>query len=69
MKFMFYNAESFNKMINGDYIEFQKIVEINAGAALYVAGEAANLKEGAIIAKKSIVEGRTKAFISKIINE
>ena len=64
-----YNAECFNKMINGDYIEFQKIVEINAGAALYVAGKATNLKEGAIIAKKSIVEGRAKEFIKKIINE
>ena len=64
-----YNADSFNKMINGDYKQFQQIVEINAGAALYIAGKAKNLKEGALIAKKTIVEGKTKEYISRIINE
>jgi len=64
-----YNAECFNKMINGNYIQFQNIVEINAGAALYLAGKAANLKEGTVIAKKSIENGKAKEFISSIINE
>ena len=32
-----YNANCFNKMINGDYKKFQKIVEINAGAAIYLS--------------------------------
>ena len=64
-----YNADSFNKMINGDFPQFQSIVEINAGAALYVAGKASNIKEGSIIAAKSIVEGKSKDFISKIISE
>ena len=64
-----YNAESFLKMINGDYIKFQKIVEINTGAAIYLAGKAKNIKEGALIAKKNITEGRTKEFISSITNE
>ena len=56
-------------MINGDYPQFQKIVEINAGAAIYLADKAKNIKEGALIAHKSITEGKTKEFLSKIINE
>ena len=61
-----YNAECFMKMINGDYNQFQKIVEINAGAAIYLSGKANNIKEGALIAEKSINEGKTKEFISGI---
>ena len=64
-----YNAECFMKMINGDYNQFQKIVEINAGAAIYLSGKAINIKEGALIAEKSIAEGRTKEFISRITDE
>mgnify|MGYP006224477837 FL=1 len=64
-----YNAECFMKMINGDYNQFQKIVEINAGAAIYLSGKAINIKEGALIAEKSIAEGRTKKFISRITDE
>ena len=64
-----YNAESFLKMINGDQIQFQKIVEINAGAAIYLSGKAKDIKEGALIAQKTITEGITKEFISNITNE
>ena len=64
-----YNAECFMKMINGDYNQFQKIVEINAGAAIYLSGKAINIKEGALIAEKSIAEGKTKEFISRITDE
>ena len=64
-----YNADSFLKMISGDYIQFQKIVEINAGAAIYLADKAKNIKEGALIAKKNIDEGKTKEFILSFTNE
>ena len=64
-----YNAECFIKMINGEYDQFQKIVEINAGAAIYLSGKASDIKEGALIAQKSITEGKTKDFISNITNE
>ena len=64
-----YNAECFMKMINGEYLQFQKIVEINAGAAIYLSGKANNIKEGALIAQKSITEGKMKDFISIITNE
>ena len=57
------------KMINGDYNQFQKIVEINAGATIYLSGKAGNIKEGALIAEKSINECKTIEFISRITNE
>ena len=63
-----YNAESFLKMINGNFVQFQKIVEINAGAAIYLSGKAKDIKEGALIAQKSINENKTKDFISRITN-
>ena len=56
-------------MIDGNFTKFQNIVEINAGAAIYLAGKVSNIKEGAIIAHKSISEGKTKKYINKITNE
>ena len=64
-----YNAECFLKMIEGNFNQFQNIVELNAGAAIYLAGKCSNIKEGAIIANKTISEGKTKEFITKITNE
>ena len=63
-----YNADSFIKMINGDFKKFQNIVEINAGAALYVAGKVKEIKEGAKIVKKTINSGQTKKYITNLIN-
>ena len=64
-----YNAESFLKMIDGNYLQFQKIVELNAGAAIYLAGKCSNIKDGALIASKAINEGITKKFIKKITDD
>ena len=64
-----YNAECFFKMIEGGYSQFQKIVELNAGAAIYLSGKCSNIKDGALIASKAINEGITKEFITKITNE
>ncbi len=64
-----FNAKCFNKMINGDYKNFQKIVEINAGAAIYLSGLTENLKESFELAKKVIEEGITKNFVNSLINE
>ena len=63
-----YNSDCFLKMINGDNKKFQSIVEINAGATLYLAGMAKSIKEGSQIVAKAINEGKTKSFITKIIN-
>ena len=64
-----YNANCFNKMINGDYSEFQMIVEINAGAAIYLSNLRNNLKDSFELAKKTIEEGITKNFVNSLINE
>ena len=64
-----YNANCFNKMINGDYREFQMIVEINAGAAIYLSNLRSNLKDSIELAKKNIDEGITKNFVKSLINE
>ncbi len=64
-----YNANCFNKMINGDYTEFQMIVEINAGAAIYLSNLRNNLKDSFELAKKTIEEGITKNFVNSLINE
>ena len=64
-----YNAECFLKMIDGNYPQFQKIVELNAGAAIYLSGKCSNIKEGALIASKVINEGITREFIKKITND
>ena len=56
-------------MIDGNFPQFQKIVEINAGAAIYLSGECSNIQEGANIAHRSIYEGKTKEFVKKITNE
>ncbi len=64
-----YNAECFLKMIDGNFPQFQNIVEINTGAAIYLAGKCSNIKEGTIIANKAITNGKTKEFIKKITNE
>ena len=63
-----FNVNCFKKMINGEYIEFQKIVEINAGIAIYLSNHAKNFKEGFDLAKKVIEEGITKNFVSSLIN-
>ena len=64
-----YNANCFNKMINGDYKKFQKIIEINAGAAIYLSNLRKNLRESFELAKKVIEEGITKKFVNSLINE
>ena len=64
-----YNAKCFLKMIDGNFKQFQNIVELNAGAAIYLSGKCSNIKEGALIANKIISEGKTKEFITKITNE
>jgi len=63
-----YNAKCFIKMIEGDYPKFQKIIEINAGAALYLSKIAKDLKEGFNLARKVINEGKTKKYLEKLIN-
>ena len=62
-----FNAKEIMKMLNNENINFQKIVEINSGATIYLSGLAKNIKEGTIIAKKHIDEGKSKQYVNSLI--
>tara|TARA_B110000014_G_C20024179_1_gene531534 strand:- start:515 stop:1051 length:537 start_codon:yes stop_codon:yes gene_type:complete len=62
-----YNAKEILKMLNNENKSFQKIVEINSGAAIYLSGMANSIKEGAEIAKKNIENGTSKKFLNSLI--
>ena len=63
-----YNAKEILKMLNNESKKFQKIIEINSGAAIYLSGIAKNIKEGAEIAKRNIEEGKSKKYLDDLIN-
>ena len=62
-----YNAKAFLEMIEGRNKSFQKIVELNAGAAIYLSGSVKNLKEGFEMANQVIVSGQSKEFFNKLV--
>ena len=62
-----YNAKKFIEMIEGSNKKFQQIIELNAGAALYLAKKARNLKEGFELARYAIDNKLTKKFLNKIL--
>ena len=55
-----YNAQAFLNMLEAPNNSFQKIVELNAGAAIYVAGLVDNLKDGFAISKQTINSNKIK---------
>ena len=61
-----YNAKKFIEMLNGTYREYQYIVELNAGAALYLAGICNNLKDGFDLARESIESKKTLNYVDSI---
>ena len=63
-----YNAKKFLKMLNGQNKKFQHIVELNAGAAIYLSGIANNLKEGFNLARYVIEKKISKNYLKKIIS-
>ena len=64
-----FNAKAFIQMIEGPNNSFQKIVEINAGAAIYLSGIVNTLKEWVDKASQTINNGKTKEFFNKLINK
>ena len=62
-----YNAKCFIELINAPNNSFQKIVELNTGAALYLAGKAKNLKEGFELARTTIVNLKTKKYFEELL--
>ena len=63
-----YNAKTFIEMIEAPNNSFQKIVELNAGAALYLAGLTKNLKDGFNLAKQTINEKKSKTYFTNLLN-
>ena len=63
-----YNAKKLIEMLDGSNIKFQHIVELNAGAALYLGGVTKNLKEGFELSKHVIETRKSKKFLENLIN-
>ena len=63
-----FNAKKFIEMLNGSNVKFQHIVELNAGAALYISKKSINLKEGFKLARYVIEQKITKNFLEQIIS-
>ena len=62
-----YNAKTFIQMLEGFNKKFQHIVELNAGAALYLSKQSKSLKEGFELARHVIETKITKQFLEKLI--
>ena len=54
-------------MIEAPNNSFQKIVELNAGAALYLSGLSKNLKDGFDLAKQTINEKKSKSYFENLL--
>ena len=63
-----YNAQAFLDMMNAPNNSFQKIVELNAGAAIYLAGLVDNLKDGFALSKKTITSNKLKNYFINLLN-
>ncbi len=63
-----YNAKAFLDMLDAPNNSFQKIVELNAGAAIYLSGIVNNLKDGFELAKQSIINKKTKNYFFDLLN-
>ena len=62
------NARSFLELLENPNNSFQKIVELNAGAAIYIAGITNSLKEGFEKARNLISSGKTKNYFTNLVN-
>ena len=63
-----YNAKAFLDILEAPNNSFQKIVELNAGAAIYLAGLVTNLKDGFELAKQSIISKKSKNYFINLLN-
>ncbi|MBI28714.1 MAG: anthranilate phosphoribosyltransferase [Pelagibacteraceae bacterium] len=62
-----FNADAIIKMLMGKHSVFQKIIEINAGATIYLSGKAKNIKDGSEIAKKAIDSRQSLSYLEELI--
>jgi anthranilate phosphoribosyltransferase len=59
------NARAIRALLDGQRTPFRDIVLLNSGAALVVAGIAATIAEGVILAAKAIDSGRASSVLEK----
>ena len=62
------NAEITRAILNGEKGIKRNAVLLNAGAALYIAGKAANMKDGVKLAAELIDSGKAKETLEKFIS-
>ena len=61
------NAAIVRSVLEGKSGAAQDVVALNAGAALYVAGSAASVRDGVAMARQAIVSGRALAKLNELI--
>ncbi len=61
------NAAIARSVLEGASGAAQEVVVLNAGAALYVAGAAASVREGVALARQAIVSGRAAAKLEELV--
>jgi len=62
-----YNANALIEALSGVENAYRNAVVYNAAAGLLIAGKAADLKEGAIMAKEAIDSGRAHSALKKLV--
>ncbi len=62
-----YNAEALRKVLDGERNAYREVVLLNAAASLVVAAKVASLKEGAMLAARSIDSGAASSVLSKLV--
>jgi anthranilate phosphoribosyltransferase len=61
------NAAALKSVLDGARSAYRDIAVFNAAAALVIAGEAADLREGAALAASAIDEGRAGAVLARLV--
>lgn len=61
------NAAAIRSVLAGEPGPFRDVVILNSAAALVVAGQAANIKQGAELATKAIDQGAAKTALDKLV--
>lgn len=63
-----HNAQAVNRLLTGEAGAYRDIVLLNAGAALYIAGKSATIKEGIVLAAEIIDSRKAQAKLAELVN-
>lgn len=62
------NADAIRTLLKGEKGPYRDVVLFNAAAALIVAGQASDLRQGVAIAERSIDEGAAQAALNRLVS-